>query len=125
MKKLLTTLSVCFLFFTLLSCSKNESDSSENEELVATYTGQITFIEGTTYISNPKGTVKMVKRGDVYDFRFSDGIPDLKDISLEEKDGLIKNTDFKDGERVVNLILNQLIVFYQRDSKTWISITSK
>lgn len=125
MKKLLTTLSVCFLFFTLLSCSKNESDSSENEELVATYTGQITFIEGTTHISNPKGTVKMVKRGDVYDFRFSDGIPDLKDISLEEKDGLIKNTDFKDGERVVNLISNQLIVFYQRDSKTWVSTTSK
>lgn len=130
MKKLLTALSVCFLFFTLLSCSKNESDSSENdssesEELIATYTGQIVFLEGTNYISNPKGTVKMVKRGDVYDFRFSDGISDLKDISLEQKDGLIKNTDFKDGERVINLMNNQLTVLYTRDSKTWIATTSK
>ena len=64
----------------------------------------------------------VVKTGNDYYFRFSDGIPDLKGVSFKkEGDNTLVNIDLKDGLKVIRRNASSLYIVYTTDGKTWIA----
>ena len=115
MKKIFTVvtlicLSIVALSFT--SCSKKD-DPSDNDLFVGTYKGKISYLADN-------GSVTVVKAGNDYYFRFSDGIEDLKGVSFKkEGDNNLVNVDFQDGLKIIRITASSLYILYTTDGKTW------
>ena len=87
MKKIIALVSVICLSlvaFSSISCSKND-DPADNDLFVGTYKGKISFLKGEEKKSVDNGSVTVVKTGNDYYFRFSDGIEDLKGVIVKKK----------------------------------------
>ena len=79
MKKIIALVSVICLSliaFSCISCSKND-DPADNDLFVGTYKGKVSYSDSQQKKSADNGAVTVVKTGNNYYFRFSDGIPDL------------------------------------------------
>ena len=122
MKKILTVvtlicLSIVALSFT--SCSKKD-DPADNDLFVGTYKGSISFSNGNEKKAVDNGSVTVVKAGNDYYFRFSDGIEDLKGVSFKkEGDNNLVNVDFQDGLKISRITASSLYILYTTDGKTW------
>ena len=76
--------------------------------------------------SADNGAVTVVKTGNDYYFRFSDGIPDLKGVSFKkEGDNTLVNIDLKDGVKIIRINASSLNILYTTDGKTWIANASR
>ena len=124
MKKIFTVvtlicLSIVALSFT--SCSKKD-DPADNDLFVGTYKGKITYLEGKEKKTVDNGAVTVVKAGNDYYFRFSDGIPDLKGVSFKkEGDNTLVNIDLQEGVKLIRINASSLNILYTQDGKTWIA----
>jgi len=128
MKKIIALVSVICLSlvaFSSISCSKND-DPADNDLFVGTYKGKISYSNGDEKKSVDNGAVTVVKTGNDYYFRFSDGIPDLKDVSFKkEGDNTLVNIDFKDGVKLIRINASSLNILYTTDGKTWTANASR
>lgn len=87
---------------------------------VGTYKGSISFKGESGDKSAENGSVTVVKTGDTYYFRFSDGIEDLKGVEFKkEGDNTLVNVDFKDGVQYIRITASSLSILYMKDGKTW------
>ena len=122
MKKLFTLVTlicISLVAFSSISCSKND-DPADNDLFVGTYKGKISFLKGEEKKSFDNGSVTVVKTGDDYYFRFSDGIEDLKGVSFKkEGDNRLVNIDFEDGVKYIKIDASSLTMLYTTDGKTW------
>ena len=122
MKKIIALVSVICLSlvaFSSISCSKND-DPANNDLFVGTYKGKISYSNGDEKKSVDNGAVTVVKTGNDYYFRFSDGIPDLKGVSFKkEGDNILVNVDLQDGLKVIRINASSLNILYTTDGKTW------
>ena len=122
MKKTIALVSVICLSliaFSCISCSKND-DPADNDLFVGTYKGKISFLKGEEKKSVDNGSVTVVKTGNDYYFRFSDGIEDLKGVSFKkEGDNRLVNIDFEDGVKYIKIDASSLTMLYTTDGKTW------
>ena len=122
MKKIIALVSVICLSlvaFSSISCSKND-DPADNDLFVGTYKGEISFLKGEEKKSVENGSVTVVKTGNDYYFRFSDGIEDLKGVSFKkEGDNRLVNIDFEDGVKYIKIDASSLTMLYTTDGKTW------
>ena len=122
MKKLFTLVTlicISLVAFSSISCSKND-DPADNDLFVGTYKGKISFLKGEEKKSFDNGSVTVVKTGNDYYFRFSDGIEDLKGVSLKkEGDNTLVNIDFKEGVQYIKIDASSLTMLYTTDGKTW------
>ena len=119
MKKFLTLFSVICLSVLAFSCKKND-DPADNDLFVGTYKGEISFLKGKEKKSVENGSVTVVKTGNDYYFRFSDGIEDLKGVSFKkEGDNTLVNVDLQDGLKVIRINASSLYILYTTDGKTW------
>ena len=122
MKKNFVLFSVIFLSlvaFSCASCSKND-DPADNDLFVGTYKGKISYSNGDEKKSVDNGAVTVVKTGNDYYFRFSDGIPDLKGVSFKkEGDNTLVNVDLQDGVKIIRINASSLNILYTTDGKTW------
>ena len=76
--------------------------------------------------SADNGAVTVVKTGNDYYFRFSDGIPDLKGVSFKkEGDNTLVNIDLKDGVKLIRINASSLNILYTTDGKTWTANASR
>ena len=122
MKKIFTVvtlicLSIVALSFT--SCSKKD-DPADNDLFVGTYKGSISFSNGNEKKAVDNGSVTVVKAGNDYYFRFSDGIEDLKGVSFKkEGDNTLLNVDFQDGVKYIKINASSLTMLYTTEGKTW------
>ena len=122
MKKIFTVvtlicLSIVALSFT--SCSKKD-DPADNDLFVGTYKGSISFSNGNEKKAVDNGSVTVVKAGNDYYFRFSDGIEDLKGVSFKkEGDHTLVNVDFQDGVKFIKINASSLTMLYTTEGKTW------
>ncbi|SDC03425.1 hypothetical protein [Niabella drilacis] len=82
MKSMFKFLSLLLIATTVVfaSCSKDD-DPADNNLFVGTYRGSVTYT-GDKTVSNPNGSVTVVKTGDRYDFKFSDGIPSITNVNI-------------------------------------------
>ena len=122
MKKLFTLVTlicISIVAFSSISCSKND-DPADNDLFVGTYKGKISFLKGEEKKSFDNGSVTVVKTGNDYYFRFSDGIEDLKGVSFKkEGDHTLVNVDFQDGVKFIKINASSLTMLYTTDGKTW------
>ena len=124
MKKIFTVvtlicLSIVALSFT--SCSKKD-DPADNNLFVGTYKGKISYLDGKEKKTADNGSVTVVKAGNDYYFRFSDGIPDLKGVSFKkEGDNNLVNVDLQEGVKLIRITASSLKILYTQDGKTWIA----
>ena len=123
MKKIIALVSVICLSlvaFSSISCSKND-DPADNDLFVGTYKGSISYSNGEKKESFDNGSVTVVKTGNDYYFRFSDGIEDLKGVSFKkEGDNTLVNIDFKEGVQYIKIDASSLTMFYtNKDGKIW------
>ena len=122
MKKLFTLVTlicISLVAFSSISCSKND-DPADNDLFVGTYKGKISFLKGEEKKSFDNGSVTVVKTGNDYYFRFSDGIEDLKGVSFKkEGDHTLVNIDFEDGVKFIKINASSLTMLYTTDGKTW------
>ena len=120
MKKIIALASViCLSLVFFASCSKND-DPADNDLFVGTYKGSISYSNGEEKKSAENGSVTVVKTGNDYYFRFSDGIPDLKGVSFKkEGDNTLVNIDLKDGVKIIRINASSLNILYTTDGKTW------
>ena len=122
MKKIIALVSVICLSlvaFSCISCSKND-DPADNDLFVGTYKGSISYSNGEEKKAVDNGSVTVVKTGNDYYFRFSDGIEDLKGVSFKkEGDNRLVNIDFEDGVKYIKIDASSLTMLYTTDGKTW------
>ena len=122
MKKIIALVSVICLSlvaFSCISCSKND-DPADNDLFVGTYKGEISFLKGKEKKSVENGSVTVVKTGNDYYFRFSDGIEDLKGVSFKKEGAnTLVNIDFEDGLKIIRINASSLYILYTTDGKTW------
>ena len=70
--------------------------------------------------SADNGSVTVLKAGEDYYFRFSDGIPDLKGVKFKkEGDHTLVNIDLQDGVKIIKINASSLNILYTTDGKTW------
>ena len=122
MKKLFTLVTlicISLVAFSSISCSKND-DPADNDLFVGTYKGKISYTNGQEQKAADNGSVTVVKTGNDYYFRFSDGIEDLKGVSFKkEGDNTLVNVDFQDGVKFIKINASSLTMLYTTDGKTW------
>ena len=122
MKKLFTLVTlicISLVAFSSISCSKND-DPADKDLFVGTYKGSISYSNGEKKESFDNGSVTVVKTGNDYYFRFSDGIEDLKGVSFKkEGDNRLVNIDLKEGVQYIKIDASSLTMLYTTDGKTW------
>ena len=125
MKKIIALVSVICLSLIAFSCSKND-DPADNDLFVGTYKGEVSYFDSQQKKSADNGAVTVIKTGNNYYFRFSDGIPDLKGVSFKkEGDNTLINVDLQDGLKVIRINASSLYILYTTDGKTWIANASR
>ena len=116
---LVTLVCISLVAFSSISCSKND-DPADNDLFVGTYKGKISYTNGQEQKAADNGSVTVVKTGNDYYFRFSDGIEDLKGVSFKkEGDNTLINVDLQDGLKVIRINASSLYILYTTDGKTW------
>ena len=119
MKKIIALVSVICLSLVAFSCSKND-DPADNDLFVGTYKGSISYSNGEEKKSTDNGSVTVVKTGNNYHFRFSDGIPNLTGVSFKkEGDNTLVNVDLQDGIKIIRINASSLNILYTTDGKIW------
>ncbi|CEN34275.1 hypothetical protein [Capnocytophaga cynodegmi] len=119
MKKALKILGVFCLTLVVFACSKND-DPSDNNLFVGTYKGSIGYKSATEDKSVKDGAVTVVKAGNNYYFRFSDGIKDLKGVEFKKDgDNTLVNVDFEEGVKYIRITASSLSILYMKDEQTW------
>lgn len=83
--KLLCTVVAAFMLVSVLvsSCSKN-TDPANTDFFVGTYSGTISYNDGSKTINDQTGKVTVVKVGNSYSFKFGSGIPDINNVTFEK-----------------------------------------
>ncbi len=112
--KFLAVLLMMPLLF--LACSKDD-DPADNDLFVGTYNGTISYRSGSTSISTETGKVTVVKTGNNYDFKFSDGIPDLNGVEFRREEN--RAISIGDVNKYIEITAGKLIIGYNADGKTW------
>ena len=123
MKRIVLFSVICLslIAFSCISCSKND-DPADNDLFVGTYKGKVSYSDSQQKKSADNGAVTVIKTGNDYYFRFSDGIEDLKGVSFKKQgDNTLVNVDLQDGLKVIRINASSLYILYTTDGKTWIA----
>ena len=116
---LVTLICLSIVAFSSISCSKKD-DPADNNLFVGTYKGKIAYSDGKEKKAADDGSVTVVKAGNDYYFRFSDGIPDLKGVSFKkEGDNTLVNIDLQEGVKLIRIDASSLKILYTQDGKIW------
>ena len=113
-------LVLLFSLISLTSCSRDD-DPADNDFFAGTYNGSISYNDGTTSISKDNGSVFVTKiaSGTKYNFRFSDGIPDLNGVEFEKTGDNILVMVGSSATSYIRIDNKDLKILYSKDGKTW------
>lgn len=118
--KILGALVLLFTFMSISSCSKDD-DPADNDFFAGTYKGSIGYKDNDNDIATDNGEVFVTKiaSGTKYNFRFSNGIPDLNGLEFQKQSDntlVMVNSTALVYVRIDN---NELKMLYTADGKTW------
>lgn len=113
-------LVLLFSLISLTSCSRDD-DPADNDFFAGTYNGSISYNDGTTSISKDNGSVFVTKiaSGTKYNFRFSDGIPDLNGVEFEKTGDNNLVMVGSSATSYIRIDNKDLKILYSKDGKTW------
>lgn len=118
--KFLGLFLILFSFLALSSCSR-EDDPADNDFFAGTYNGSISYNDGSTSITKDNGSVFVTKiaSGTKYNFRFSDGIPDLNGVQFEKQGDHTLVMVGSTATSYIRIDNANLKILYSVDGKTW------
>ncbi|NLU90826.1 hypothetical protein [Chitinophaga sp. Ak27] len=119
MKSMLKIVGILLLAaIALASCSKN-TDPADTDIFAGTFRGKVGYIDNEKNISQANGSVFVTKVDTRYDFRFSDGIPDLTGVQFEKKDANTLTSVGSDGTGLITINKDKLVIGFTRNGRTW------
>lgn len=119
MKSMLKAFAVLlFSAFLISSCSK-DTDPADVDVFAGTFRGKIGYTDSEKNISQDNGSVFVTKVGTRYDFRFSDGIPDLTGVQFEQKDANTMVSIGSAGTGTITINKDKLVIGFTKDGRTW------
>ncbi|MBV7529768.1 hypothetical protein [Chitinophaga sp. sic0106] len=119
MKSMLKFIGVLLLTaFVFASCSK-DTDPADVDVFAGTFKGKIGYVSSEQNLSTDAGSVFVTKVGSRYDFRFSDGLPDLTGVEFEKKDDNTMVNVGASGTGMITINKDKLVIGYTKDGKTW------
>lgn len=83
MKKTVQIFSMLLIALTVMVSCKKDTDPADRDFFVGTYSGTITYNDGSKNISDDDGKVRVVKTGETYSFIFGTGIPDITGVKFQ------------------------------------------
>lgn len=104
--------------FLMGSCSK-DTDPADVDVFAGTFRGKIGYTDAEKNISQDNGSIFVTKVGTRYDFRFSDGIPDLTGVQFERKDDNTMVSVGSDGTGLITINKDKLVIGFARSGRTW------
>lgn len=113
--KFLTLLFILPLVF--FACSKDD-DPADNDVFVGTYNGNISYVNGGTSMRTETGKVTVVKTGNNYDFKFSDGIPDLNGVEFQRNENEAVSIG-SDESKYIRITASDLRIAFTKDGAIW------
>ncbi|RAJ08657.1 hypothetical protein LX64_01311 [Chitinophaga skermanii] len=119
MKTMLKLLGVLLLTsFIFAACSKDD-DPADTDIFAGTFKGKISYTAGGETTNADDGSIFVTKVGRRYDFRFSNGIPDLTGVEFEQKDDNTMVNIGASGTGLITINKDKLVIGFTRDGKTW------
>ncbi len=121
MKNLLKTFGIIILsLFVIVSCSRDD-DPADNDFFAGTYNGSISYVDGSNNINTADGKVFVTKiaSGTKYNFKFSNGIPDLNGVEFQQTGDNTLVSVGSNGTSYIKIDNNDLDILYTKDGKTW------
>ncbi|MDT7827544.1 hypothetical protein RQM65_02550 [Pricia sp. S334] len=125
MKRVIKSFSVLFLATLFLAACSNDDNGNDNglegtEVAVGVYKGYVGYSKNGERIENLQGTVEVTREGNIYDFDFSNDIPDLEDIAMKAEGNILINRD-KTIKGVLKIVQNEnkLIIDYKSAGERW------
>ena len=108
-----------FLMIPLLflACSKDD-DPADNDLFLGTYNGTISYTSGSTSIRTETGKITVVKTGNNYDFKFSDGIPDLNGVQFQKNENEAISIG-NDESKYIKITAGTLKIAFTKDGAIW------
>ena len=118
--KILGLFVLMFAAFSLTSCS-DDDDPVDNDFFAGTYRGSISYTDADNNISTDNGEVFVTKiaSGTKYNFKFSNGIPDLNGLEFNKQGDNTLVWVGSNAAVYVRIDNNDLKMFYTSDGKTW------
>ncbi|QDP86661.1 hypothetical protein FNJ88_08095 [Chryseobacterium sp. SNU WT5] len=106
--------------FAISSC-RSDDDPVDNDFFAGTYKGSIAYNDVSTDLSKDNGSVFVTKiaSGTKYNFRFSDGIPDLNGVEFNKQGDNVLVMVGSTGTAYIRIDNNTLKIAYTKDGKTW------
>ena len=113
--KFLAVLLMMPLLF--LACSKDD-DPADNDLFVGTYNGTISYNSGSTSIRTETGKVTVIKTGNNYIFKFSDGISDLNGVEFQKNENEAVSVG-NDVSKYIRITAGKLNIAYSANGAIW------
>lgn len=109
-----------FSIFAMSSC-RSDDDPVDNDFFAGTYKGSISYNDGSSTISKDNGSVFVTKiaSGTKYNFRFSDGIPDLNNVEFKKEGDNVLVMVGSTASAYIRIDNNELKIAYTKDGKIW------
>ncbi len=119
MKFMLKSIAVLlFSAFVMTSCSK-DTDPADVDVFAGTFRGSISYKDAEKDITQANGSVFVTKVNARYNFRFSDGIPDLTGVEFQKKDDNTLVSVGSDGTGLITINKDKLVIGFNRNGRNW------
>ncbi|WP_160714949.1 hypothetical protein [Chitinophaga solisilvae] len=119
MKSILRILGVLLIPALLFAACSKDTDPADVDVFAGTFRGKITYNDNEKNIKPESGSVFVTKVGTRYDFRFSDGIPDLTGVEFQRKDDNTMVNIGSSGTGLITINKDKLVIGYTKDGRTW------
>ncbi|SEV80065.1 hypothetical protein [Kaistella antarctica] len=118
--KFLGVFLIIFSMFAVSAC-RSDDDPVDNDFFAGTYKGTISYNNGSEMISKDNGSVFVTKiaSGTKYNFRFSDGIPDLNGVEFKKEGDNVLVMVGSTATAYIRIDSNTLKIAYTKDGKIW------
>ena len=118
--KFLGLFLLVFSLFAVSSC-RSDDDPVDNDFFAGTYKGKISYNDGSSTITKDNGSVFVTKiaSGTKYNFRFSDGIPDLNGVEFKKEGDNVLIMVGGSATSYIRIDNKDLKILYMSNGKTW------
>ena len=118
--KFLGLFLLVFSLFAVSSC-RSDDDPVDNDFFAGTYKGKISYNDGSSTITKDNGSVFVTKiaSGTKYNFRFSDGIPDLNGVEFKKEGDNVLIMVGGTATSYIRIDNKDLKILYMSNGKTW------
>lgn len=119
MKSILSVIGVLLLSVVLFTACSKDTAPADVDVFAGTFKGKIGYVDDEKNISQDNGSVFVTKVGTRYDFRFSDGIPDLTGVEFEKKDDNTMVSIGSSGTGLITINKDKLVIGFARNGRSW------